>query len=92
MSSFMLGFLPYINIPTRYIFADTHTIPMNEIYRIMRDVIISHVGIPNGIRVIIVIGDVNGIIDKIVANVELGSDTTDIDNTSPIIIGIITTL
>ena len=58
----------------------------------MSDVIISHVGIPNGIRVIIVIGEVNGIIDKTVAKVEFGSDTTDIDITSPKIIGIITTL
>ena len=58
----------------------------------MSDVIISHVGIPNGIRVIIVIGEVKGIIDKTVANVELGSDTTDIDITRPKIIGIITTL
>ena len=56
------------------------------------DVIISQVGMPNGIRVIIVIGDVNGIIDRIVANVELGSDTTDIDNTNPKIMGTITTL
>lgn len=53
---------------------------------------ISHVGIPNGIRVIIVIGDVNGIIERIVANVELGSLITDIDITNPKIIGIITTL
>ena len=56
------------------------------------DVIISQVGIPNGIRVIIVIGDVNGIIDRIVASVEFGSDTTDIDITKPKIIGTITTL
>ena len=44
-------------------------------------------GIPNGIRVIIVIGEVNGIIERMVANEEFGSDTTDIDNTSPNIMG-----
>ena len=88
----MLGFLPYMNMPTRYILADSHTIPTNDRYRMASDVIISHVGMPNGIRVIIVMGAVKGIIESIVANVELGSFITDIDRTRPNIMGIITTL
>ena len=82
-----MGFLPYIKIPTRYIFAATHTIAINDTYNNTNESIISHVAIPNGIRAIITIGAVNGIIDIIVAKLELGSFTTVIDNTKPIIIG-----
>ena len=60
---------------------------MNEPYNITNDKMVSHVGIPNGTRVIMVIGEVNGIIDNTVANVELGSATTDIDRTKPKIMG-----
>ena len=52
MSSRTVGFLPYMNMPTRYILAAIHTINMNEIYSRTREVMISHDGIPNGMRTI----------------------------------------
>lgn len=83
----MLGFFPYINMPTRYILAASWTNKIKEMYNITSDVTISHVAIPNGIRAIITIGDVNGIRDITVAIVELGSFAIDIANTKPINIG-----
>lgn len=77
-------------MPTRYIFAANHTIAIKDTYSRTREIMISHVDMPNGIRAIITIGDVNGIIDITVARVELGSDTTVSDRIRPIIIGKIT--
>ena len=48
------------------------------IYRITNDTIISHVGIPKGMRAIITIGEENGIIEHQKAIGELGSLNTDI--------------
>jgi hypothetical protein len=66
---------------------------MVEPTRMVIDAAISyHATVLIQILVNIAIGDVNGIIDRIVASVEFGSDTTDIDITKPKIIGTITTL
>ena len=59
----MLGFLPYIRIPTRYILADSQTMPMAEAYNKETDNNFSHKGISKGIRTIMTIGEVNGTIE-----------------------------
>ena len=53
------------------------------------DTTISHIGIPNGMRAIITIGDVNGIIEAQKAIGELGSLNTDIMTIIANITGII---
>lgn len=75
----MLGFLPYMNIPTRYILADTHIIARKLRARSIIDTSGCHAGMPNGRRAIITIGAVNGIIDVHTASDELGSFTTVMD-------------
>ena len=54
----------------------------------MTDTIGSHAGMPYGMRTIISIGDVNGIIDNITAKVEFGSAPTTVAQTKPMIMGI----
>ena len=59
-SSFHEGFLPYINIPTRYIFAANQTTNRNVANNKTNETTICHIGTPNGMRIIMTIGDVNG--------------------------------
>lgn len=91
MSSRTVGFLPYMNMPTRYILAAIHTINMNEIYSRTREVMISHDGIPNGMRTIMTMGDVKGTSDSTSAIVELGSVAAVIAKIRPMMIGNTTT-
>jgi hypothetical protein len=85
-----VGFLPYIKIPTRYIFAANHTIPTNVAKRIPSERRISQVGTPHGIRAIITIGEVKGIYEHHTATGELGSLRMVIITKIEIMIGIIT--
>ena len=62
-----MGFLPYIRIPTRYIFDPNQTVNIKVAINIPTESASCHHGTPNGIRINITIGDVNGIIEKIVA-------------------------
>src|SRR5690606_24868152 len=61
--SLMLGFLPYIKIPTLYILAANIEITIKVPYNSISEIIISQKGIPNGILTIITIGAVKGIRD-----------------------------
>ena len=69
--------------------AASHAISTKVRYSKRRERIISHVGMPNGMRAIITIGEVNGIIDAQNATDELGSLKTDIIMISARMIGII---
>lgn len=82
------GRLPCMKIPMRYIFADSHVVSTKLRYSTTSDVAISHVGMPKGMRAIITIGEVNGIIDAQKAIGELGSLNTDIITIIARIIGI----
>ena len=72
------GRLPCMRMPTRNIFAASHVVSVNVRYSTVSEVIISHVGMPKGMRAIITIGEVNGIIEHHTARGELGSLNTDI--------------
>ncbi len=76
-----------MNMPTRYIFAESHTMPAKEAYSKAKDVHICQAGMPNGMRAIITIGEVKGIIDVQTASEDAGFCTTDILTTMPIMIG-----
>ena len=76
-----------MNIPTRYILAATHTMPMNEMNSNASDTIISHAGMPNGTRAIITIGDVNGMIDIQNATGVFGSVAAPIAQIRPMMTG-----
>ena len=41
-----------MNMPTRYIFAESHTMPAKEAYSKAKDVHICQAGMPNGMRAI----------------------------------------
>ena len=88
--SLILGFLPCMKIPTRYILAATHTIPRNDRKSTTAETIISHSGIPEGIRDIMTIGDVNGTIDSQKASDVLGSAAAIVETIRPINTGITT--
>ena len=68
-SSFQVGFLPYIKIPTLYIFEANQTTPKNVPNNNEMDRINCHIGTPKGIRISITIGDVSGTIENTVATV-----------------------
>ena len=65
---------------------------ITDAIRITTDIISSQAGTPNGTRAIITIGEVNGIIDIINANVELGSSRITIDEKKATIMGIAATV
>lgn len=92
MSSIKVGFLPYINIPTRYILADSHIIPKNDTYRSTTESSDCHTGMPNGMRAIITMGEVKGMIEVHKASPELGSCTTLIDMIRARMMGTIATV
>lgn len=69
-------FLPYIKIPVLYIFAAIQVNAMKLTINIINDTMICHIGIPKGILVIMHIGDVNGIIDNVIARAPSGLFTT----------------
>ena len=78
-----------MKIPTRKIFAASHVVRIKVMNSSAIERIISHVGMPNGMRAIITIGEVNGIIEVHTTSGELGSLNTDIITTIDIMIGII---
>jgi len=71
-----VGFLPYINIPTRYILAANQTTEKKVANNKLTEIAICHKGTPNGIRINITMGDVSGIIEKTTAIVPFGSFIT----------------
>ena len=76
-SSFNVGFLPCMRIPTRYILPANHTTTANVAMSIPSDRAISHVGMSYGMRAIITIGDVSGIIENQNASSDVGSLMTE---------------
>jgi len=80
----------YMKIPILYILPANHAMIPKERNRISAETQICQSGIPNGIRAIITMGLVNGIIEVHKAIVLLGSVPTDIAMTMPSIIGIVT--
>ena len=65
-------------MPILYIFAESHTIRKNVVYNMRALVNISVQLTPNGTLTHIKIGDVNGIIENILANSPFGDwNTTD---------------
>ena len=81
-----------MKMPTRKILDASHVVAINAAYSNTRDRIISHVGIPNGMRAIITIGDVRGMMDAQKAIGALGSLNTDIIMMSESMIGSIITV
>ena len=67
------GFLPYMNMPTRYIFPAIHIMPENPATSRTSDRHICHTGMPNGMRATITIGDVSGNMEVQNANSPIGS-------------------
>ena len=63
-------------MPTRYILAANQIMPIKVTNSSTKDTIICQRGAPNGIRIIITIGEVKGIIEKTVAKVPCGSFIT----------------
>ena len=70
--------MPCIKIPTRKIFAASHVVKIKVAYNSPSESKISHAGMPNGMRAIITIGEVNGMTEVQNAKGELGSLKTDI--------------
>ena len=66
--SFILGFLPYMRMPKRYILAENQVKPMDDIYKNPMESSISHKGTSNGTRTIMTIGEVKGIMEHQKAN------------------------
>ena len=81
--------MPCIKIPTRKIFEAMNVVATYDAERITTESTISHVAMPRGMRAIITIGEVKGIIDDQKAIGELGSLKTDIIMIMARMIGII---
>ena len=77
----MSGFLPYIRIPVLYIFPASHVIKMNVSISITSDTATCQYGTPNGILIIMEIGDVNGIMESHIPKLLSGLFTMAVEHT-----------